>query len=44
MISSLRSMLAVIGLAILRFVVPIAGIWLLGAVLRHAVGSLKDSQ
>jgi hypothetical protein len=42
MISNLRSVLAVIGLTVLRCGVPIVGIWLLGAVLKHAVGTQKD--
>jgi len=44
MLLNMRSALTVIGLAILRFGVPIVGIWLLGAVLKYAIGNHKDSE
>jgi hypothetical protein len=41
---NLRSALAVLALMIVRIGVPVAGIWLLGAALKHAVGPHRNSR
>ena len=40
----LFSSLAVLALMIVRIGVPVAGIWLLGAALKHAVGPHRNSR
>ena len=40
--SGLRSVFAIVGLAVIRIGVPILGIWLLGVVLKRAVGNHRE--
>jgi hypothetical protein len=44
MISNLKNVFTMIGLAILRCGVPIVGIWMLGVGLKHTVGTHKDNR